>query len=278
MTTLSYEIFPPKSQVGKDNLIRTIAELKKLDPKFISVTCSNKETNFVQKTIGVTDYVQNQCDISAMVHLPAWYLNKKDVDQILYDLCKRHINQVLVLRGDTRKNLKKKGDFEHASDLISYIRQNYPDFHITGACYPEKHPESLNMVEEIQHLKFKVNSGCDQIITQFFLDNHYYYHFRELCAIAKINIPIIAGIMPVTNTRQITRILKTSTVKIPEKFKKIWTKYHDNPSVLNEIGITYAIDQIVDLVTNDVDKIHLYTMNRFKTAHKIKSNIGSLLK
>ncbi|PWT38595.1 hypothetical protein DKZ34_11745, partial [Limosilactobacillus reuteri] len=110
------------------------------------------------------------------------------------------------------------------------------------------------------------------------LTSFYNPPFRELCAIAKINIPIIAGIMPVTNTRQITRILKTSTVKIPEKFKKIWTKYHDNPSVLNEIGITYAIDQIVDLVTNDVDKIHLYTMNRFKTAHKIKSNIGSLLK
>lgn len=276
MTTLSYEVFPPNSQVGNRYLEQTLAELKKLNPEFISVTCSSKATSLARETVRVADYVQNQCGVSAMAHLPAWYLDKEAVDQILHDLRERHVNRVLVLRGDERPNLEKKDDFAHASDLISYIHQNYPDFQITGACYPEKHPESLNMVEEIQHLKIKVDAGCDQIITQLFLDNHCYYQFRELCAIAGINVPIIAGIMPIINERQANRILKTSAVNVPEKFKNILAKYENHPQVLKQAGITYAIDQIVDLVTNDVAGIHLYTMNQAETARQIKNNIGSL--
>lgn len=202
--------------------------------------------------------------------------DKNDVDQIIDNLRKRHVSRVLVLQGDERPNLEKKNDFSHASDLISYIHDNYPDFQITGACYPEMHPESLNMVEEIHHLKLKVDAGCDQIITQLFLDNHCYYQFRELCAIAGIDVPIIAGIMPVINERQANRILKTSAVNVPEKFTNILAKYAEHPQALKQAGITYAIDQIVDLVTNDVAGIHLYTMNQADTARQIKNNIGSL--
>lgn len=134
------------------------------------------------------------------------------------------------------------------------------------------------MVDEIQHLKLKVESGCDQIITQLFLDNHSYYRFRELCAIGGIDVPIIAGIMPVVNERQANRILRTSAVTVPEKFKDILAKYHDHPQALKQAGITYAIDQIVDLVTNDVSGIHLYTMNHSDTARQVKQNIGSLFR
>lgn len=133
------------------------------------------------------------------------------------------------------------------------------------------------MVDEIQHLKLKVEAGCDQIITQLFLDNHSYYRFRELCAIGGIDVPIIAGIMPIVNERQANRILRTSSVTVPEKFRDILTKYHNHPQALRQAGITYAIDQIVDLVTNDVAGIHLYTMNQVDTARQVEQNIGALL-
>ena len=276
MTTLSYEVFPPNSQVGIDHLSRVLAELRDLDPAFISVTCSSKTSQLAKETVKVADYVQNQCQVPAMAHLPAWYLSKADVDRILEQLRACHVNRVLVLRGDERPNLQKKDDFTHASDLIAYIRQNYPDFQITGACYPEKHPESLNMVDEIQHLRLKVAAGCDQIITQLFLDNQCFYRFRELCAVAGIEVPIIAGVMPIVNERQANRILRTSAVAVPEKFKSILAKYQDHPQALKQAGITYAIDQIVDLVTKDVAGVHLYTMNQADTARQIKQNIGSL--
>ena len=133
------------------------------------------------------------------------------------------------------------------------------------------------MVAELQHLKLKVEAGCDQIITQLFLDNRCYYRFRELCAIAGIDVPIIAGIMPIINEQQANRILRTSAVAVPEKFKDILAKYHDHPEALKQAGISYAIDQIVDLATNDVSGIHLYTMNQADTARQVEQNIGALL-
>lgn len=276
MTTLSYEVFPPNSKVGNDHLSKTLTALTELHPAFISVTCSSKSINLGQETVRVADYVQNQCEVPAIAHLPAMYLDKNDVDRIIDSLRQRHIHQVLVLRGDERPNLAKKNDFHHASDLIAYIHSNYPDFKITGACYPEKHPESTNMVDEIQHLKLKVDAGCDQLITQLFLDNQCFYQFRELCEIANINVPIIAGIMPIINERQAGHILKTSAVNVPTKFQRILSKYVDYPQALKQAGITYAIDQIVDLVTNDVAGIHLYTMNQAATARQIQQNIGEL--
>lgn len=278
MTTLSYEVFPPNSTVGINHLNQVLTSLRDLSPDFISVTCNSNTKQLAHETVTVADYVENDCQVPAMAHLPAWYLSREDVDRILEQLRVCHVDRVLVLRGDERPKLEKKTDFAHASDLIAYIKQNYPDFQITGACYPEKHPESLSMVDEIQHLKLKVESGCDQIITQLFLDNHSYYRFRELCAIGGIDVPIIAGIMPVVNERQANRILRTSAVTVPEKFKDILAKYHDHPQALKQAGITYAIDQIVDLVTNDVSGIHLYTMNHSDTARQVKQNIGSLFR
>lgn len=276
MTTLSYEVFPPNSKVGNDHLNQTLTSLIDLQPAFISVTCSSRSVNLGQDTVRIADYVQNHCQVPAMAHLPAMYLSKADVDQIISLLRQKQVHRVLVLRGDERPNLAKKADFHHASDLIQYIHDRYPDFQITGACYPEKHPESANMVDEIRHLKLKVDAGCDQLITQLFLNNQSFYHFRELCAIANINVPIITGIMPIINERQATRILKTSAVDVPDKFQRILSKYADYPQALKEAGITYAIDQIVDLIANDVAGIHLYTMNQARTARLIHQNIGEL--
>lgn len=276
MTTLSYEVFPPNSKVGSNHLSKTLTALESLNPSFISVTCSSQSINLGQETVKVSDYVQNHCHVPAIAHLPAMYLSKTDVDHIIESLRQHNVHRVLVLRGDERPNLMKKDDFHHASDLIHYIHINYPDFQISGACYPEKHPESINMVDEIQHLKLKVDAGCDQLITQLFLDNRCFYRFQELCAIADIKVPIIAGIMPIINERQATHILKTSAVHVPTKFQQILSKYADYPEALKQAGITYAIDQIVDLVTNNVAGIHLYTMNQAATARQIQQNIGEL--
>lgn len=276
MTNLSYEVFPPNSTVGNEHLCQTLATLKKLQPAFISVTCSSKTANLAQETVRIADKVQNDCHVPAIAHLPALYLSKDDVDSILAKLKVHNVNRVLVLRGDERPNLEKKNDFRHASDLVDYIHINYPEFKITGACYPEIHPESKNMVDEIAHLKLKVDAGCDQLITQLFLDNRNYYRFREICTIAGINVPIIAGIMPIINVRQATRILKTGSVTVPAKFQSILSKYKDKPVALKQAGIIYAIDQIVDLVTNDVAGIHLYTMNQTETTCQIHRNIGAL--
>lgn len=276
MTTLSYEVFPPNSQVGNAHLEKTLAALTKLNPAFISVTCSSKEIDLSKETVRVANYIQNECQVPTIAHLPALYLDRAEVDQIIWALRKRHVNRVLVLRGDDRPNLTKKDDFHHASDLIEYIHTHYPDFQITGACYPEKHPESVNMVEEIKNLKLKVDAGCDQLITQLFLDNQSFYRFRELCAIANINIPIIAGIMPIINERQAKHVLTASAVNVPAKFKRILSKYACYPQALKQAGITYAINQIVDLVANDVAGIHLYTMNQAETAQRIQQNISSL--
>lgn len=159
MTSLSYEVFPPNSTVGINHLNQVLAALQDLAPSFISVTCSSQTARLAQETVKVADYVENCCHVPAMAHLPAWYLSRPDVDRIMAQLRERHVGRVLVLRGDERPGLAKKNDFPHASDLIDYIRQNYPDFQITGACYPEKHPESLDMVAELQHFKAEGGGG-----------------------------------------------------------------------------------------------------------------------
>lgn len=276
MPTLSYEVFPPSTKEACGRLNTTLKALKSLEPEFISVTCSSQSLNLAAETLKVADYVQNAVQVPTMAHLPALYLSKNDVDEIMPKLRERQVKQVLVLRGDVREKLPVKADFKHASDLVAYIRENYPDFKITGACYPEMHPEAKSMVEDVRNLKLKVDAGCDQLITQLFLNNESFYRFRELCAIANINVPILAGVMPVVSERQVSGILKTSASRVPAKFKTVLDKYQNYPHALREAGITYAIDQIVDLLANEVDGIHLYTMNQADTAWQIKNDIGAL--
>lgn len=273
---LSFEVFPPSTKEGSSQLGESLRQLRELKPEFISVTCSSQTLNLAAETLKVASYVQNVAEVPAMAHLPALYLDKADVDQLMPQLREQQVKQVLVLRGDVREQLPVKHDFQHASDLVAYIHDNYPYFKITGACYPEMHPEAKNMVEDVKHLKMKVDAGCDQLITQLFLNNEDFYRFRELCAIANINVPILAGIMPVVSERQASGILKTSASHVPGKFRTILAKYRQYPQALRQAGITYAIDQIVDLMANDVDGIHLYTMNQTDAAQQIQQDIGTL--
>jgi len=274
--SLSFEVFPPSSQTGNANLTATLDQLEGLNPSFISVTASNHKLDYEKTTIDLAKYVHDKLQCPTMVHMPAAYVTKKEVDDVLNQLEKMHINQVLALRGDIVDGYVPETDFKYASDLTRYIKQKKPNFEVSGACYPEVHPDSKNRIDDVRHLKDKVDSGCDQLITQLFYDNDAFYRFQEECAIADINVPILAGIMPIVNRKQALHVIDNSSAHLPKKFISILDKYKDNPVSLKEAGIAFAVDQIVDLVTNDVDGVHLYTMNKSDTAKHIFSNTASL--
>ncbi|AKP67205.1 methylenetetrahydrofolate reductase [NAD(P)H] [Companilactobacillus ginsenosidimutans] len=273
---LSFEVFPPNSKVGVENLTSTLDELRNLDPSFISVTCSNHKLDYEKTTIDLAKYVHDSLKCPTMVHMPAAYVTKTQVARILDELEELNINQVLVLRGDIIDGFAPESDFKYASDLTKFIKQQKPFFEVSGACYPEVHPDSKNRIDDVRHLKEKVDAGCDQLITQLFYDNEQFYRFQEECAIAGINVPILAGIMPIVNRKQALHVVENCSAHLPKKFLAILDKYKDNPVALKEAGIAYAVDQIVDLVTNDVDGVHLYTMNKSDTAKHIYENTASL--
>lgn len=266
---LSLEIFPPNTQVGTDRLLDTLAQLQDLQPEFVSVTCSNNKESIQETTLKVADQVNNHFKLPTIAHLPAAYLSKQQVLDILVALESLGITRLLALRGDILPGSPPKEDFIYASDLITFIKTHAPHFEITGACYPEIHPESQNRLADIQALKCKTEAGCDQLITQLFFDNELFYRFQESCWLAGIHVPILAGIMPIINRKQAIRLIKTSEAKLPRKFLAILEKYEHDPASLKAAGLAYAVDQIVDLVTQDVSGIHLYTMNNAATARKI---------
>jgi len=274
--TLSFEVFPPNSQVGTSKLTATLDQLEGLNPSFISVTASNHKLDYEKTTIDLAKYVHDKLQCPTMVHMPAAYVTKKEVDDVLEQLEKMNINQVLALRGDIVEGYTPETDFKYASDLTRYIKQRKPNFEVSGACYPEVHPDSKNRIDDIKHLKDKIDSGCDQLITQLFYDNEAFYRFQEECAIADINVPILAGIMPIVNRKQALHVIENCSARLPKKFISILDKYKDDPVSLKEAGIAYAVDQIVDLVTNDVEGVHLYTMNKSDTAKHIFRNTASL--
>ena len=227
-------------------------------------------------TVKLAGYVKNRLDVPSIAHLPAAYLDKQQVSEILNELETLGVTNLLALRGDRIEGRKPKDDFRHASDLIAYVHENFPEFHISAACYPEIHPESDSRVDDIKHLKYKTDQGVDSLITQMFFDNESFYGFKECCELADINTPIVAGIMPIVRRNQALRILKTSSATLPKKFTAILNKYQDDPESLRAAGLAYAIDQIVDLVTQGVAGIHLYTMNDAKTAEAIWQATRSL--
>ncbi|MEO1773190.1 methylenetetrahydrofolate reductase [NAD(P)H] [Candidatus Enterococcus ferrettii] len=275
-TSLSFEVFPSTSKATDDSLFASLEQMEGLAPNFISVTCSNRQASLEDSTVKIAEHIQQQHQVNSIVHLTAAYLNKGEVDTILTSLQQKNLQHILALRGDLYPNIPRSTDFPYASDLIDYIKKWDPSFSISAACYPQGHPESLNTVEDIHHLKLKVEAGADQLITQMFFDNQNFYQFQENCWLAGIEVPILAGIMPIINKRQAERILRTADVQLPKKFLAILDKYADNPVALRDAGMAYAIDQIVDLVTQGVSGIHLYTMNKAKIARTIYDATQSL--
>jgi methylenetetrahydrofolate reductase (NADPH) len=277
-TTFSLEIFPPKPDSPRDGIYRTLDGLSGISPDFISVTYGAGGSNNGAETIRIAADIVSRYGFNSMAHLPCVGLTRERAGEILGSLEERGITSVLALRGDIPENSGiVRGDFPHASDLIGFIRENFPSLSVFAACYPEVHPESADAQEDIKWLAHKVRSGADCLITQFFLDNRHFYDFRDRARSAGIEVPIEAGIMPVTNKKQIERMVKICQVELPAKFVRVLDRYGDNPEALRDAGIAYAADQITDLIAEGVDGIHLYTMNSPYTACKIFDAIHSML-
>ena len=268
--SLSFEVFPPNPEVGNDKIIAALKDMQGLAPHFISVTASNNKFNIKETTVRLADYIQNDMEIPTIAHLPAIYLTKDKVAETIADLDKVGVQKILALRGDIIPGVEPQKDFRYATDLIEFITEQAPHFDIVGACYPEGHPDSPNQISDIQNLKKKVDAGCSSLVTQLFFDNERFYDFQDKCTLAGIDVPIHAGIMPILNRNQALRLLKTcENIHLPRKFKAILDKYENDPESLRAAGLAYAVDQIVDLVTQDVAGVHLYTMNNADTAQYI---------
>ena len=268
--SLSFEVFPPNPEVGNDKIIAALKDMQGLAPHFISVTASNNKFNIKETTVRLADYIQNDLEIPTIAHLPAIYLTKDKVAETIADLDKVGVQKILALRGDIIPGVEPQKDFRYATDLIEFITEQAPHFDIIGACYPEGHPDSPNQISDIQNLKKKVDAGCSSLVTQLFFDNERFYDFQDKCTLAGIDVPIHAGIMPILNRNQALRLLKTcENIHLPRKFKAILDKYENDPESLRAAGLAYAVDQIVDLVTQDVAGVHLYTMNNAETAQYI---------
>ena len=273
-TVLSYEVFPPKPTTPVRTIYDTLEELVGLSPDFISVTygAGGKGSG---ETLRIAEAILKS-GTTCVAHLPCIGRTKGEVSSLLDDLAAAGVENVLALRGDIPPEGAPRGDFAHASDLVSFIRER-GDFNIVAACYPEGHSESASLVEDIRHLKIKVDAGVNHLITQLFFDNSHFYAFKERCALAGIDVPIEAGIMPVTNKKQIERMVSLCGVELPRKFTAVMERYEDNPEALRDAGIAYAVDQIVDLIAQGADGIHLYTMNNPYVAKKIYSAIHALV-
>jgi len=273
---LSFEIFPPKRTDSVNTIYDMVKELKGLNPDFISVTCGAGGSESNTETLKIASAIKNNYGIESVVHLPCINLTKIEVLKMLDDFRSAGIENILALRGDVNPNFTPKNDFKYASNLISFIKEN-GDFNVIGACYPEGHVECSSIIEDIRNLKSKVDAGVNQLITQLFFDNNYFYSFRERATIAGIKVPIEAGIMPVVNKKQIERIVTLCGVNLPKKFLSIMDRYENNPEAMRDAGIAYAVDQIVDLIAQGADGIHLYTMNNPYIARRICEAINTML-
>lgn len=275
-TVLSLEVFPPRRTAPIEIIYNTLDELQDLNPDFISVTYGAGGNAANCATLEIASAIKNHYGIESVAHLPCINLNQGEVLDMLAGFRQAGIENILALRGDINPEFPPKQVFRYASDLVAFIKEN-GDFNIIGACYPEGHSECPSLAEDIRHLKTKVEAGTDQLITQLFFDNSYFYTFRDRAGMAGINVPIEAGIMPVVNKKQIERMVSLCGVKLPKKFVTMMEKYEHHPAAMRDAGIAYAVDQIVDLMAQGVDGIHLYTMNNPYIAQKIYGAIRSLL-
>jgi len=274
-TVFSFEVFPPKKTSSVDTIYRTLDELKDLNPDFISVTFSAGGSSNNRFACDIASKVK-EIGVEPMIHLPCINYTKDEITSVLDDIKQRGIENILALRGDINPDIPPKNDFKHASELVEFIKTK-GDFDIAGACYPECHPDSESLVDDIRNLRKKIDAGTSHLISQLFFDNSSFYEFREKTAIAGINVPIEAGIMPVVNKNQIERMVTTCGASLPRKFVRIMQKYENNPEALRDAGIAYAVNQIVDLVASGVDGVHLYTMNNPYVARKISEAVSEII-
>ena len=278
--TFSCEIFPPKAGADMSRMDEIIREIAALHPDFISVTYGAGGSTS-KRTVEIASKIQDTYGIPAMAHLTCVSSTKEEVVTMLDRIEENHIENILALRGDIPQDMDfpSPQHYRYACELIQDIRSQKGDrFCIGGACYPEGHVECEHKEDDIDYLKQKVESGCDFLTTQMFFDNNVFYNFLYRIIAKGIQVPVVAGVMPVTNSRQIKRSCELSGTTLPPRFKAIADTFSDKPLAMKQAGIAYATEQIIDLLSNGVNHIHLYTMNNPEIAAKIMDNLSGILR
>lgn len=272
---ISFEVFPPKKEFPIEVIYNTIDGLEDLKPDFISVTYGAGGSS-KDRTIEIASTIKNKYGIEVLAHLTCFTSTKNETESVLKELKRNNVENVLALRGDPPIDGSiKKSDYKYAKDLVNHITET-TELSIGAAAYPEGHIECDNLEKDIENLKEKVNCGVDFLITQLFFDNEKFCEYKDKLIQKNINVPIMAGIMPVLNKNQISRMVSLSGATLPKKFIRILDKYQNNPKALKEAGIAYATEQIIDLLSWGVDGIHLYTMNKPEIAREIIGNISEI--
>lgn len=274
--TFSCEIFPPKKADSFRGVFDVVNNINRLGVDFISVTYGAGGSTS-KKTVEVASYIQNTCGTPALAHLTCCDSTREQIREQLVRLRENGIENILALRGDRPEDFVEGGPYTYAVDLIRDIRSQ-GDFCIGGACYPEGHVECAHKKDDIDHLKEKVEAGCDFLTTQMFFDNNVFYNFLYRILTAGIHVPVIPGIMPIINGKQIKRSCELSGASMPPAFRAITDKFGDDPQAMEQAGIAYATEQIIDLIANGITCIHLYTMNRPRIAGKIVENLSHILR
>ncbi len=276
--TLSLEVFPPKLQSKFDSVVEATKELAELKPDFMSITYGAGGTTKVN-TVEIASKIQS-FSTPALAHLTCVGNTKDSIQTTIHAMKNEGIENVLALRGDMPKDLAEGQsatvkELEHADQLVSILKE--AGFCVGGACYPEGHPESKNRADDIDNLRYKVDAGVDFLTTQMFFDNNMLYSYLYRLQSKGIHVPVLAGIMPITNSSQVERMVKLSSAYVPQKLLAICDRFSNNPKAMWQAGIAYATDQIIDLISNGVRGIHIYTMNKPAVAKAILNNIDAII-
>ena len=275
--TVSFEVFPPKADSSFDVVKSAIGELNGLHPDYMSVTYGAGGSTS-KRTADIASHIQNELGTNALAHLSCIAATRGQISEQLKNLKNAGIENILALRGDIPENgvLPEGMEYHYAWQLVEEIKK-VGGFCVGAACYPEGHVECLNKTKDLDYLKQKVDCGCHFLVTQMFFDNNVLYTFLYNALKAGIEIPVTAGIMPVTNSKQISKICSLSGTSLTPKFRAILDKFGDNPAALKQAGIAYTVDQIVDMVSNGIKGIHIYTMNKPDVAKSILNSLSAVL-
>lgn len=277
---LSIEVFPPKTESSFDSVKTATEEIAKLRPSFMSVTYG-AGGGTSKYTLDIAENIKKQHGVPTLAHFTCVSSTRNTVHSRIADIKAAGIKNVMALRGDIPAELegsdRSKWDYSHAIELVRELKEYDSDFCIGGACYPEIHPESENSVEDILHLKEKVDAGCDFLTTQMFFDNNLLYSFLYKIREAGITVPVIPGVMPITNANQVARAVKLSGSFMPQRFKSLVDKFGHSPAAMKQAGIAYATDQIIDLYANGITNVHIYSMNKPDVAAAIMNNLSDII-
>ena len=277
--SLSFEVFPPKTDSAFESVEKAVIEIARLKPSFMSVTYG-AGGGTSKYTLDIAKEIKEQYGVPTVAHLTCVSSTRETVRNTVERIKEAGIENIMALRGDIPKGMENSDrsgwDYKYAIELVSELRA-MGDFCIGGACYPEVHPESANQKEDIKRLKEKVDAGCDFLTTQMFFDNNLLYNFMYKIREAGITVPVVAGIMPITNASQVERAVKLSGSHMPQRFKSLVDKFGSDGDAMMQAGIAYATDQIIDLFANNITNVHVYTMNKPEVAAKIQANLSAII-